>query len=50
MKELISILTAADEHFTLSERIIYGIVVPLAMILFAILVPALFEACFFLTL
>ena len=47
MKELISILTAADEYFTLSERIIYGIVVPLAMILFAILVPALFEACFF---
>lgn len=47
MKELISILTAADEHCTLSERIIYGIVVPLVMILFAILVPALFEACFF---
>lgn len=47
MKELISILTAANEHFTRSERVVYGIVYPLAIIVLTILVPALFEACIF---
>ncbi len=47
MKELFSILTAADEHVTRSERIVYGFVVPLAIILFATLVPALIEAFIF---
>ena len=45
MKELISILTASDEHFTLSERVVYGIIYPLAILLLAIIVPALIEQC-----
>jgi hypothetical protein len=32
MKELISILTAADEDFTLLERIVYGVACPIGLI------------------
>ncbi len=44
MKKLISILTASDEHFTRSERVIYGIIYPLVLLLLAIIAPALIEA------
>ena len=47
MKELISILTASDEHFTRSERAIYGIIYPLVILLLVIIVPALIEASIF---
>ena len=43
MKELISILTASDEHFTRSERVIYGIIYPLVMLLLVIIIPALID-------
>ena len=47
MKELISILTASDEHFTRSERAIYGIIYPLAMLLLGIILPALLHHLIF---
>ena len=47
MKELISILTASDEHVSLSERVVYGIIYPLAMLLFGIIVPAILQHLIF---
>lgn len=43
MKEFISIITAADEHFTASEYILYGVVYPLALMLSALALASLIE-------
>lgn len=43
MKEIISILNASGEDFTRKERALYGVVIPLAMIIVGLIAPIIFS-------
>lgn len=43
MKELISIINASGEDYTRKERTLYGVVIPLAMIIVGLIAPIIFS-------
>ena len=43
MKELISSINASGENYTRKERMIYGVVIPLAMTIVGLIAPIIFN-------